>query len=50
MLRNRKHVSSDQIIPARGIAVNAQGQIVLTRYPTPNTGQRTITQPSYCPG
>jgi large exoprotein involved in heme utilization and adhesion len=37
---NRK-VSSDEIIPARGIAINEKGQIVLTRYPTPNTPQRT---------
>ncbi len=50
VLRNRKHVSSDEIIPARGIAVNEKGQIVLTRYPTPNTSQRTITQSSFCPG
>jgi filamentous hemagglutinin family protein len=39
VLRNRK-VSSDEIIPARGIAINDRGQIVLTRYPTPNVSQR----------
>ncbi|MGL5805995.1 MAG: hypothetical protein ACRC11_11220, partial [Xenococcaceae cyanobacterium] len=43
VLRNRK-VSSDEIIPARGIAINEKGQVVLTRYPTPNTPQR-ITAP-----
>jgi filamentous hemagglutinin family protein len=33
-------ITSDDIIPARGMMVNEKGQIVLTRYPTPNVSQR----------
>ncbi|MGL5872162.1 MAG: hypothetical protein ACRC2R_07300, partial [Xenococcaceae cyanobacterium] len=43
-----RKVSSDEIIPARGIAINEKGQIVLTRYPTPNGDLRTIPQVPGC--
>jgi filamentous hemagglutinin family protein len=48
VLRDRKRVSSDEIIPARGIAINQKGQVVLTRYPTPNSIDRAIPQSNYC--
>jgi hypothetical protein len=41
-------VSSNEVIPARGMMVNAQGQIVLTGYSTPNASERTPTQTNYC--
>ncbi|MGL5872299.1 MAG: filamentous hemagglutinin N-terminal domain-containing protein [Xenococcaceae cyanobacterium] len=44
---NRK-VSSDEIIPARGMMINEKGQVVLTRYPTPNSIDRPIPQSNYC--
>ncbi len=45
---NRKPVSSDEIIPARGMMINEKGQVVLTRYPTPNSIDRPIAQSNYC--
>jgi filamentous hemagglutinin family protein len=45
---NKKTFSSDEVIPARGMMVNAQGQIVLTAYPTPNAGERTTPKSNYC--
>jgi large exoprotein involved in heme utilization and adhesion len=45
---NKKTFSSDEVIPARGMMVNAQGQIVLTAYPTPNAGERTAPKSNYC--
>jgi filamentous hemagglutinin family protein len=47
-VQQKKPISSDEIIPARGIAVNAQGQIVLTRYPTNNAGERIPEQARSC--
>jgi hypothetical protein len=44
----KKILSSDEIIPARGMIVNAKGQVVLTRYPTPNASQRNAPQSNYC--
>ncbi|MGL5872030.1 MAG: filamentous hemagglutinin N-terminal domain-containing protein [Xenococcaceae cyanobacterium] len=48
LVKATRPVSSDEIIPARGMMINAQGQIVLTRYPTPNASQRTAPQSNYC--
>jgi filamentous hemagglutinin family protein len=45
---NKKTFSSDEVIPARGMTVNAKGQIVLTAYPTPNTTTRPASDRSYC--
>jgi filamentous hemagglutinin family protein len=44
----KKALSSDEIVPARGMIVNSKGQVVLTAYPTPNTSDRTLTQSNYC--
>ncbi len=43
-----KPISSDEIIPARGIAINEKGQVVLTRYPTNNAGERIPEQARSC--
>jgi hypothetical protein len=45
---NKKTFSSDEVIPARGMTVNAKGQIVLTAYPTSNTTTRPASDRSYC--
>jgi filamentous hemagglutinin family protein len=44
------HISSDRIIPARGMIVNEKGQVILTRYPTPNTQKRNAVSSQFCPG
>jgi large exoprotein involved in heme utilization and adhesion len=44
----KKTFYSDEIIPARGVAVNEKGQVVLTRYPTPNASQRNASESNYC--
>jgi filamentous hemagglutinin family protein len=44
----QKPLSSDDIIPARGVAMNEKGQIVLTRYPTPNTTNRPSVRSPWC--
>jgi filamentous hemagglutinin family protein len=49
-VEEKKTLSSDEIIPARGVAVNEKGQVVLTRYPTPKTGDRPLVQSDYCTG
>ncbi len=48
VLKQTNPPSSDEIIPARGIAINEKGQIVLTRYPTPNTAQRNYNNAIDC--
>jgi filamentous hemagglutinin family protein len=44
----KKTSSSDEIIPARGMTINEKGQVVLTRYPTPNTRTRSVSQSNSC--
>jgi filamentous hemagglutinin family protein len=44
----QKPLSSDEIIPARGVAMNEKGQIVLTRYPTPKATDRTPVRSPWC--
>jgi hypothetical protein len=44
----KKPLSSDEIIPARGVAVNKKGQVVLTRYPTLNTTERNYSNAIDC--
>jgi filamentous hemagglutinin family protein len=44
----KKTLSSDEIIPARGVAYNEKGQVVLTRYPTKYASDRPLTQSDYC--
>jgi filamentous hemagglutinin family protein len=44
----KQALSSDEIVPARGMTVNSKGQVVLTRYPTPNTSDRPLAQTDYC--
>jgi hypothetical protein len=44
----KQALSSDEIIPARGVAINEKGQVVLTRYPTPNTSDRSLPSSDYC--
>jgi hypothetical protein len=44
----QKTLSSDDIIPAQGVAMNEKGQIVLTSYPTPNATDRTPVRSNYC--
>jgi filamentous hemagglutinin family protein len=46
----KKPLSSDEIIPARGVAYNEKGQVVLTRYPTPNTTERNYSNAIDCNG
>jgi filamentous hemagglutinin family protein len=46
--KNNATFSSDEIIPARGVAVNAKGQIVLTRYPTPKASDRPLVPFDRC--
>jgi filamentous hemagglutinin family protein len=41
-------LSSEEIIPARGAIVNEKGQVVLTRYPTPNTTERNYSKAIDC--
>jgi filamentous hemagglutinin family protein len=45
---HKKTFSSDEVIPARGMIKNAQGQIVLTAYPTPNTTDRNFSNAIAC--
>jgi hypothetical protein len=47
-VQSKNPISSDEIIPARGAIVNEKGQVVLTRYPTPNASQRNAPQSDYC--
>ncbi len=49
-VEQNKPVSSDEIIPARGMMINEKGQTVLTRYPTPSASDRKIDNFIYCPG
>jgi large exoprotein involved in heme utilization and adhesion len=49
-LEQNKPVSSDEIIPARGMIINQKGQVILTRYPTPSASDRGIDNFIYCPG
>ncbi|MGL5879133.1 MAG: hypothetical protein ACRC2V_15350, partial [Xenococcaceae cyanobacterium] len=49
-VEKNKPVSSDEIIPARGMMINEKGQTVLTRYPTANTSDRKTDNFLYCPG
>jgi filamentous hemagglutinin family protein len=44
----KKLMSSDEIVPARGMIINEKGQVVLTRYPTPNISARTANNSNYC--
>jgi filamentous hemagglutinin family protein len=44
----KKTLSSDEIIPARGVAYNEKGQVVLTRYPTKYGSDRPLVQSDYC--
>jgi filamentous hemagglutinin family protein len=52
----KKIFSFDEIIPARGVAINEKGQVVLTRYPTPNASDslrdsdasRSLPSSNYC--
>ncbi len=46
--RRGEKINSDRIVPARGWFVNSKGQVVLTRYPTPNTSERTATKFADC--
>jgi filamentous hemagglutinin family protein len=43
-------IDSNEIIPARGVAYNEKGQVVLTRYPTKygSDGSRPLSKSSYC--
>jgi large exoprotein involved in heme utilization and adhesion len=43
-----KTLSSDEIIPARGVAYNEKGQVVLTRYPTKYGSDRPLPSSDYC--
>ncbi|MGL5806514.1 MAG: hypothetical protein ACRC11_13930, partial [Xenococcaceae cyanobacterium] len=53
---DKKTFSSNEIIPARGMIINEKGQVVLTRYPTPNvsdslqdsSASRIPPQSNYC--
>jgi filamentous hemagglutinin family protein len=44
----KKTLSSDEIVPARGMTINEKGQVVLTAYPTPNASDRPVSQSNYC--
>jgi hypothetical protein len=44
----KKTLSSDEIIPARGVAYNEKGQVVLTRYSTKYGSDRPLVQSDYC--
>jgi filamentous hemagglutinin family protein len=44
----KKPMSSDEIVPARGVAINEKGQIVLTAYPTPDVSDRSANNSNYC--
>jgi filamentous hemagglutinin family protein len=46
--KKNQPLSSDEIVPARGMIVNEKGQVVLTRYPTPNTTQRNYANAIDC--
>jgi hypothetical protein len=37
-------IDSNDIIPARGVAYNEKGQVVLTRYPTQYASDRPLSQ------
>jgi filamentous hemagglutinin family protein len=47
-VQSKNPISSDEIIPARGVAVNEKGQIVLTRYPTQYASDRPLVKSGYC--
>ena len=40
--------SMDEIVPAQGLMINDKGEVVLTSHPTPNTSQRSLTDPASC--
>jgi filamentous hemagglutinin family protein len=40
--------NNQKIFPARGVAYNEKGQVVLTRYPTLNTSDRPLAKSNYC--
>ncbi|MGL5877875.1 MAG: filamentous hemagglutinin, partial [Xenococcaceae cyanobacterium] len=46
--RRGEKIDSARIVPARGWFVNSKGQVILTRYPTPNTSERTATKLADC--
>jgi filamentous hemagglutinin family protein len=41
-------IHPDDIIPARGMIVKENGEIILTGYPTPNTTQRSLIESQNC--
>jgi filamentous hemagglutinin family protein len=46
--RVEEKIDDHRIVPARGWFVNSKGQVVLTRYPTPNSSERTATKFADC--
>jgi filamentous hemagglutinin family protein len=48
VIQSKTPIDSNDIIPARGMIVNKKGQVVLTRYPTPNASDRSLSQSNYC--
>lgn len=48
VVEQKKPISSDEIIPARGMMIDEKGQVVLTRYPTPNSSDRPAKKTRDC--
>jgi large exoprotein involved in heme utilization and adhesion len=47
-LQQKTPISSDNIVPARGMTVNEKGQIILTAYPTDNSTDRPANKIKDC--
>jgi filamentous hemagglutinin family protein len=47
-IESKTPIDSNDLVPARGMMINEKGQVVLTRYPTPNASDRSISQSNSC--
>lgn len=46
--RNSDRCSASRSQKKAGVAVNEKGQVVLTRYPTPNASDQPLVKSDYC--
>ena len=50
VIEREEPLKIDEIVPARGIIIKENGDVILTAYPTPNTTGRTPNQLANCHG
>ena len=48
VIEREKPLTMDEIVPARGMIIQENGNVILTAYPTPNTTQRTPNNKVNC--